>query len=559
MNNKRATKRALLTSVMALVMCVVMLVGTTFAWFTDTASTGVNKIQAGNLKMEVQYRTSNAEGTDSATWKSLTDKTDLFGTEGTLFEPGHTRVVELKIKNAGNLAFKYKIGMNVVSEQLGTNKDGREYKLSNYLKVAATAIQAYPAEGGIADVMEWAIFQRGDYGMWTEHDFAAFELEKADNNEFLYLTPGKEAILGMKVYMPEDVGNEANARTSDEAASISFGLNVSATQYTVESDSFGSDYDKDATYLAPGTQVDSEVAFREAVAKGGEVSMTSNIELTSPLKIEKDVVIHGNGYAIIYADSATSRWMVSAKTAGTALTLDGIVFDGSSKVENAQGAVIDTEEVDLTISNCEFTGFTVPKIICAGGNPNGKGTNVKITNTSLHGNKCEGINVGSDDYYARSSLLHFFSAYVTLENVSITGNTVSAGGIAANAAGNNNLIYIKNSWNSSLTADGITITDNSKCSIIGTYTFGPGEGKIVLNSGNIDNGGSMWICGDLKIGSGMTVKCGEISGWNSSTAKALSIENNGTLNCSLARYGSGLETIYTGTGTHTGTKTGVTG
>ena len=47
MNNKRATKRALLTSVMALVMCVVMLVGTTFAWFTDTASTGVNKIVSG--------------------------------------------------------------------------------------------------------------------------------------------------------------------------------------------------------------------------------------------------------------------------------------------------------------------------------------------------------------------------------------------------------------------------------------------------------------------------------------------------------------------------------
>ena len=59
MNNKRATKRALLTSVMALVMCVVMLVGTTFAWFTDTASTGVNKIQAGNLDIELQMKEGN--------------------------------------------------------------------------------------------------------------------------------------------------------------------------------------------------------------------------------------------------------------------------------------------------------------------------------------------------------------------------------------------------------------------------------------------------------------------------------------------------------------------
>ena len=61
MNNKRATKRALLTSVMALVMCVVMLVGTTFAWFTDTASTGVNKIVAGNLDVELEYKAPGTE------------------------------------------------------------------------------------------------------------------------------------------------------------------------------------------------------------------------------------------------------------------------------------------------------------------------------------------------------------------------------------------------------------------------------------------------------------------------------------------------------------------
>ena len=61
MNNKRATKRALLTSVMALVMCVVMLVGTTFAWFTDTASTGGNKIVAGNLDIKLFHRQSGCE------------------------------------------------------------------------------------------------------------------------------------------------------------------------------------------------------------------------------------------------------------------------------------------------------------------------------------------------------------------------------------------------------------------------------------------------------------------------------------------------------------------
>ena len=53
MENNKSTRRALLTSVLALLMCVAMLIGATFAWFTDTASTGVNKIQAGNLDLEV--------------------------------------------------------------------------------------------------------------------------------------------------------------------------------------------------------------------------------------------------------------------------------------------------------------------------------------------------------------------------------------------------------------------------------------------------------------------------------------------------------------------------
>ena len=59
-NNQKATKRALLTSVMALVMCVVMLVGTTFAWFTDTASTAVNKIVAGNLNVDIVDENNNS-------------------------------------------------------------------------------------------------------------------------------------------------------------------------------------------------------------------------------------------------------------------------------------------------------------------------------------------------------------------------------------------------------------------------------------------------------------------------------------------------------------------
>ena len=194
MSNRKATKRALLTSVMALVMCVVMLVGTTFAWFTDTASTGVNKIQVGNLDIEVEYRTSADENTDSGVWKPLKDSTDLFGAAGTLFEPGHTRVVELKIKNAGNLRLKYKISMNVVSEQPGTNKDGNPYKLSNYLKVTTTAIQACntgnPTTDATAAWFDTAMFKKS-FSQWkNEQSFGSFELEKTKEGTVNELLPG---------------------------------------------------------------------------------------------------------------------------------------------------------------------------------------------------------------------------------------------------------------------------------------------------------------------------------------------------------------------------------
>ena len=247
MTSSKSTKRALVSSALAILMCVAMLIGTTFAWFTDTASTAVNKIQSGNLDIAVEYRTSS-EGD----WKTLDNATDLFGAEGTLFEPGHTRVVELKIKNAGNLALKYKIGMNVVSETAGINKDGNSYKLSNYLKVATTAILACntgnPTTDATAAWFDTAVFKK-NFSLWKNNqNFGNFELEKTDDGTVNQLLPGGEVILGMKVYMPETVGNEANAISSDKAASVNFGLNVVATQHTYENDSFGNTYDENADY-----------------------------------------------------------------------------------------------------------------------------------------------------------------------------------------------------------------------------------------------------------------------------------------------------------------------
>ena len=117
MNNRKATKRALLTSVMALVMCVVMLVGTTFAWFTDTATANVNKIEAGKLDVALYYG-DTADGANGTNWTELVNGSPALkfiqanNTTGAEFywEPGGTySLPALKVVNKGNLNLKYKI------------------------------------------------------------------------------------------------------------------------------------------------------------------------------------------------------------------------------------------------------------------------------------------------------------------------------------------------------------------------------------------------------------------------------------------------------------------
>ena len=110
MTSSKSTKRALITSALAILMCVAMLVGTTFAWFTDTASTAVNKIQSGTLDVALEM------STDGTNWESAEGKTLTFKTADNraagkiLWEPGCTyELPKLRVVNNGNLALKYKI------------------------------------------------------------------------------------------------------------------------------------------------------------------------------------------------------------------------------------------------------------------------------------------------------------------------------------------------------------------------------------------------------------------------------------------------------------------
>ena len=197
MNNTKTTKRALLSSVLAMLICVAMLIGTTFAWFTDSASTAVNKIQAGTLDVALEMKDDSgnwvtAEG-ETLSWKKAAGAP---AGEQVLWEPGCTyELPELRIVNKGNLALKYRIIVNGII--------------------------------GNAKLLEAISFTYGD---------------GIDINSVSYLLPqaSKDGIV-IKGHMREDAGNEYQGLSID-----GIGITVVATQYTYEHDSIDDQYDLEA-------------------------------------------------------------------------------------------------------------------------------------------------------------------------------------------------------------------------------------------------------------------------------------------------------------------------
>ena len=286
MNNKRATKRALLTSVMALVMCVVMLVGTTFAWFTDTASTGVNKIQAGNLDIELAYKNSTTGGE----FKEANKEIPVFDNNA-LWEPGHVEYVVLKVSNAGNLALKYKLGINIAGETGSTNVFDKPFKLSDYIKFAVIDgdQSALNRDDLVAAATDSELIKDG----YTSVETPLYPTGTEDKDT--------EKTVTLVVWMPTTVGNEANHKTGAAAPTIDLGISVAATQYTYEKDSIDDQYDKGAEY--PIVAMDTLQELINNAAEPVSAKLEGNIAGSLTVPQGKDVTLDLNGFTLTGGDS----------------------------------------------------------------------------------------------------------------------------------------------------------------------------------------------------------------------------------------------------------------
>ena len=318
--SKSTTKRSLLVSVLALVMCVAMLVGTTFAWFTDSASTSVNKIEAGKLDIDVYYA-DTADGGEGSTWTKLDnnsaplsflrkDGEKLVQDKNILWEPNCTySLPALKIVNNGNLALKYKVLITGIKGDSELNK-----------------------------VIEWTMkLDNEEFKLGSEH----YLLPQANSEGFDILT--------IQGHMDANADNYYQGMTIE-----GIGITVYAAQYTYENDSNDNKYDENATYYP----VLDAAGMQDALTNGGNIKVDADVDPSDTLVATKDTTIDMNGKTIANTENVwkdnTNMWSLVSAREGAKLTISG---NGTFKAKENDCFAVDVQDGSVvTIENGTFVG-----------------------------------------------------------------------------------------------------------------------------------------------------------------------------------------------------------
>ena len=288
----KSTKKSLLASALALVVCLALLMGATFAWFTDSVSNTGNKIQAGTLGITAMAYDVDMSNTGSTGYRISGvngDKTFYFEAAGqdlgensaaiineNLWEPGQSNAKLLSVTNSGNLAAKVKLQFTV-------------------------------NDGGLQNAL-WFDFLQVDEagtitGSFTKRPMS--ELSTLANALEISLAAGGKVQYILVYGMNEEAGNEY------QGATFSADVTILATQDTVETDGFGrADYDAEATFpvtdsgslvtaLERGGLVSavSDFTWDEAVTMAGGTQSVLNLEQDAVITVTRGGIVNVNGQA----------------------------------------------------------------------------------------------------------------------------------------------------------------------------------------------------------------------------------------------------------------------
>ena len=415
MKRKNTTRNALLTSVLSLLLCVSMLVGTTFAWFADTVVSGTNVIAAGNLDVEL-YHGKTAEPTEEV---DNTDKlfTDFENKLIEWWEPGVVAYTNLKVANVGTLALKYQLALNF-SNATAVEHEGKTYTLADVLKVAVV-------KGGFTGDRVAA------HALDYDYTLSSFELKgelKGDETTetygiVVYWEPGNDDY--------DNIFNLNNGKTNTEGGktlSIELGVNLFASQLEYEEDSFDINYDKDAAIFV-STTTELQAAINN-VQNNGTICLNDGTydisgQLTVPGKsvnfvgVGENVVINMtdkrtnyNKFFYIYG-SATEGEDVTVNISNVTLTAavpcksdiwirtdaqNGAKVKGNVTVNldnvNCTSVICDNNYVDGDTVNLNITNSKVGKVTLDASPFNNNGLNT-YTNLTYKDSRIDHINIQS--------------------------------------------------------------------------------------------------------------------------------------------------------------------
>lgn len=337
----KSTKKSFLMSLVSLMLCFAMLLGTTYAWFTDEVTSGVNQIKAGNLDVELYHSTSGA--VTASDENKVSDTTTLFNI--THWEPGVIAYENFMVKNVGNLALKYQLAMNI-----GDFNTVDGHSLKEVLKVAVvpggftgTTRAAAQALTGYTTLDAFSTSSNG--ALLPEETSDTFGVviywQPTDNDNDYNLNNGKTATTTEKF-------------TDNKVLGIELGVKLFATQLEHESDSFGPDYDGSAPMKDTFEKVTETV--KETVVENRDTVFTS---IATPANEDgKTTKVTVPSTVASFVAESTSSMTVEA----TPIVAANNTFTVSSSSNGAVGAIDLTVKVnDVVVEQFENeSGEAIP-------------------------------------------------------------------------------------------------------------------------------------------------------------------------------------------------------
>ena len=332
----KSKKSALLLSFTSLLLCFAMLAGSTFAWFTDTATTGVNKIVSGKLDVDIVDGTTE-QHLEKLSFQNKTESTDI------LWEPGVTFLTQgFKIKNDGNLALKWKMAIN------------KENAVNS--KVAGSTI----AKDGMSllDVIDFSVVTKvgENYEVVDIEDFEGQLTGESDTTTY-------SPVYYLQAHMQETAGNDYQDLTLDDIT-----ITVYATQLNHENDSFGPNYDEDAPLPLVATRNELNTAItrdslKDVEGKIAPVEVTlGNVEAAAIQYTEHSTGYTGKG--VMLGNTSLNRYNAAVPEVGAySFTFKDGVINSAAKgytdidhYSNTAVLMLVPGNSDVVFENMTFNG-----------------------------------------------------------------------------------------------------------------------------------------------------------------------------------------------------------